>query len=108
MADRLVPLKTSKNEAKGVEIFFRNCYWKNIFDKLQESPEIPLDPPFSKGEKSMINVNWLMVIDNWYFALLPLKKGGCEGFFRGRGSYPFPGLGKSTKKKLPPPRGGKV
>jgi hypothetical protein len=47
---------------------------KNKVAKCQESPEIPLNPPFPKGER----------VDPFIQpkgkALLPLKKGGREGF----------------------------
>jgi hypothetical protein len=47
---------------------------KNRIPKCQEPSEIPLNPPFSKGER----------VDPFIQpkgkALLPLKKGGWEGF----------------------------
>jgi hypothetical protein len=47
---------------------------KNKVPKCQESPEIPLNPPFSKGERAD------PFIQPKGKALLPLKKGGREGF----------------------------
>jgi hypothetical protein len=41
---------------------------------MSETPEIPLDPPFSKGEI------WYLFSESIKRALLPLKKGGGEGF----------------------------
>ena len=47
---------------------------KNKAPNCQEPPEIPLHPPFSKGEKGD------SFIQPEERALLPLKKGGREGF----------------------------
>ena len=47
---------------------------KNRDPKCQEAPEIPLDPPFSKGDK----YNFWSPSNKG--ALLPLRKGGREGF----------------------------
>jgi hypothetical protein len=49
---------------------------KNKVPRCQKPPEIPLNPPFSKGETIP----------------LPLLKGGWEGFLRWLNKYEIPNI----------------
>jgi hypothetical protein len=66
-----------------------------IESRIVRNPRNPPWSPFFKGGNSMFNDHCPLVIDKW-FALLPLKKGGWEGFL----GKPFLGgddHGKSEK-----------